>query len=67
MAVETDGATYHSHKSARDRDKLRQKILEGHGWFFHRIWSTDWLINPIDTKDRLKNALDKRLQTLLEA
>ena len=67
MAVETDGATYHSQKSARDRDKLRQKILEGHGWVFHRIWSTDWLINPINTKDRLKNALDTRLQTLLEA
>ena len=66
MAVETDGATYHSQKSARDRDKLRQDILEGHGWVFHRIWSTDWLSNPVRTKDRLKDALDNRLQTLLE-
>ena len=66
MAVETDGATYHSQKSARDRDKLRQDILEGHGWVFHRIWSTDWLIDPKSVKDRLKDALDNRLQTLLE-
>jgi very-short-patch-repair endonuclease len=41
LAVETDGATYHSTKSARDRDLLRQDILESHGWVFHRIWSTD--------------------------
>ena len=66
MAVETDGATYHSHKSARDRDKLRQDILEGHGWVFHRIWSTDWLIDPVRTKNRLKDALNNRLQTLLD-
>ena len=31
MAVETDGATYHSSYSARDRDILRQEILEGMG------------------------------------
>ena len=66
MAVETDGATYHSQKSARDRDKLRQDILEGHGWVFHRIWSTDWLTDRVRTKNRLKDALDNRLQTLLD-
>ena len=50
MAVETDGATYHSTKSARDRDLLRQKILEGYGWKFHRIWSSDW--KPIQLQQR---------------
>jgi very-short-patch-repair endonuclease len=42
LAVECDGATYHSAKSARDRDRLRQGVLEGLGWKVHRIWSTDW-------------------------
>jgi hypothetical protein len=42
MAVECDGATYHSSKTARDRDRLRQQILEGYGWNVKRIWSTDW-------------------------
>ena len=42
MAIECDGATYHSSKTARDRDRLRQQILEGHGWKVRRIWSTDW-------------------------
>ena len=65
MAVETDGATYHSSKSARDRDLLRQSILEDHGWVFHRIWSTDWIQNPVRVKEKLVSALDDRLNTLL--
>jgi superfamily I DNA and/or RNA helicase/very-short-patch-repair endonuclease len=46
MGVECDGATYHSAKSARDRDRLRQSVLEGLGWNIKRIWSTDWFKNP---------------------
>jgi very-short-patch-repair endonuclease len=42
LAIECDGATYHSSQSARDRDRLRQDHLENLGWRFHRIWSTDW-------------------------
>ncbi len=43
LGVECDGATYHSSAVARDRDRLRQQVLEGLGWKIHRIWSTDWL------------------------
>ena len=46
IGVECDGATYHSAKSARDRDRLRQAVLENLGWEIHRIWSTDWFKNP---------------------
>ena len=42
LGIECDGATYHSAQSARDRDRLRQQVLEGLGWRIHRIWSTDW-------------------------
>ena len=42
LGIECDGASYHSAKSARDRDRLRQMILENLGWNIHRIWSTDW-------------------------
>jgi very-short-patch-repair endonuclease len=42
LGVECDGATYHRAATARDRDKLRQLVLEGLGWRLHRIWSTDW-------------------------
>ncbi|MDQ3548293.1 MAG: DUF3320 domain-containing protein, partial [Chloroflexota bacterium] len=42
LGIECDGASYHSARSARDRDRLRQQVLEGLGWHIHRIWSTDW-------------------------
>jgi very-short-patch-repair endonuclease len=46
LGIECDGATYHSSRSARDRDRLRQAVLEDHGWVIHRIWSTDWFQRP---------------------
>jgi very-short-patch-repair endonuclease len=42
LAIECDGVSYHSSKTARDRDRLRQEHLERLGWRFHRIWSQDW-------------------------
>ena len=45
LAIECDGATYHSSESARDRDRLRQEQLEHLGWHFHRIWSSEWFYN----------------------
>lgn len=46
MGIECDGASYHSAKSVRDRDRLRQEVLERLGWRIRRIWSTDWYRNP---------------------
>lgn len=46
MGIECDGARYHSAKSARDRDRLRQAILEGLGWRIRRVWSTDFFKAP---------------------
>lgn len=42
LGIECDGATYHSFRTARDRDLLRQQVLEGMGWRIHRVWSTEW-------------------------
>lgn len=46
LGIECDGAAYHSSRYARDRDRLRQEILEKRGWHIHRIWSTDWFYKP---------------------
>jgi len=46
LGVECDGATYHSHATARDRDRLRQFVLEELGWKISRIWSTSWYRDP---------------------
>ena len=53
LAVECDGATYHSALWARERDRLRQDVLENLGWRFHRIWSTDWFYNRRAEIERL--------------
>ena len=46
LGIECDGVTYHSSKTARDRDRIRQNVLEGLGWRICRVWSTDWVRNP---------------------
>jgi very-short-patch-repair endonuclease len=51
--VECDGAAFHSAKSARDRDRLREAVLRGKGWAIVRVWSTDWFANADLQTDRL--------------
>ena len=61
LAIECDGASYHSSKTARDRDRLRQSVLENMGWQFYRIWSTDWFKTPAEEKKRLLAAVNAAL------
>ena len=62
MGIECDGATYHSSKSARERDVIRQQVLEGLGWRIYRIWSTDWFSNPTQEFEKLKNYIETLLK-----
>ncbi len=63
LAIEADGAQYHSAQAARDRDRLRQENLERLGWRFHRIWSTEWFRNPELEADRALAAYEQALAT----
>jgi len=58
IGIECDGRMYHSAKSARDRDRLRQQVLEDRGWTIHRIWSTDWWRHPERQLDRCVEAIE---------
>ena len=60
LGVECDGATYHSSATARDRDRLRQSVLEGLGWRLCRVWSTDWLRNREKQVQRVLAALEPK-------
>lgn len=60
--IECDGATYHSSYTARDRDKLRQSVLEGLGWSLVRIWSTDWWANWQKALDTVIEKLNQILE-----
>lgn len=59
LGIECDGAAYHSARSARDRDRLRQQVLEAIGWRIYRVWSTDWFRNPERELKRLVEAIEK--------
>lgn len=58
LAIECDGASYHSSYTARDRDRLRQQQLESLGWRFHRIWSTDWFTRKDEEIQRATRAFE---------
>lgn len=64
LAIECDGASYHSIPTARDRDRLRQEHLERLGWTFHRIWSTEWFRSR---EQEINKAVDAYLQAVLAA
>ena len=60
--IECDGVAYHSSATARDRDRLRQQVLESRGWEIHRIWSTDWFKDRHGQIERLLNLIEKSRQ-----
>lgn len=61
LAIECDGASYHSSPAARDRDRIRQEQLERLGWRFHRIWSTDWFYRREEEMERAKASYERAL------
>ncbi|HBF07992.1 MAG: DNA helicase [Gammaproteobacteria bacterium] len=65
--VECDGAMYHSSAVARERDKIRQGVLEGLGWTLFRIWSTDWWTHKQKALEDIDSLLHAHLDALREA
>ncbi|RYG58163.1 MAG: hypothetical protein EON56_00500 [Alphaproteobacteria bacterium] len=63
--IECDGVTYHSSLSARDRDRIRQEVLESLGWRDRiiRVWSTDWFADPKGQTQRLVDFLQARIDS----
>lgn len=59
LGIECDGANYHRAKVARDRDRLRQGVLEGLGWRLHRVWSSDWWENPEACVEKIEAAIEQ--------
>ena len=58
MGIETDGETYHNSRSSRDRDRLREQVLNGLGWQIHHIWSTNWFNHPDRELRRATEAIE---------
>ncbi|MGY1748838.1 DUF4011 domain-containing protein [Modestobacter sp. SYSU DS0511] len=62
LAIECDGAMYHSAKAARDRDRLRQQVLEGLGWRMHRIWGLSWARDRRGQIEQLQAAIEAAIR-----
>jgi very-short-patch-repair endonuclease len=65
LGIECDGTMYHSALTARDRDRLRQQILEGLGWKIHRIWSREWIQNREGEIKKVLDAIESSKQMIL--
>lgn len=63
LGIECDGASYHSARIARERDRLRQTVLEDIGWKIYRIWSTDWIKDTKSEGTRLVNAIENAINS----
>ena len=59
LAIECDGASYHSSKSARDRDRLKDEVLKRLGWEVYRIWSVGWYKNRESEVEKLLEMVDE--------
>lgn len=66
LGLELDGPEYGRPRSARDRDKLRPRVLRQRGWNLERVWCLDWWQDPERVATRLTEALN-RPQTSAEA
>ena len=61
LGVECDGSQYHSSRVARDRDRLREKVLRGLGWKLHRIWGTAWYRDRTAQNRTLRSAIEEAI------
>ena len=61
LGVECDGTTYHSARTARERDRLRQTVLEDMGWRIYRVWSTDWIKDSITEGEKLISIIEEEI------
>ena len=58
LGIECDGPEYNRARTARDRDRLRQQVLEGLGWNVYRVWSVEWFAHPAEEKARLMKVVE---------
>ena len=70
LGIQCDGHNYASSKVARDRDRLREQVLNGLGWNIYHIWSTDWYRNRDLARAKLLENIEStivKIQSLLSS
>ncbi|KUL28913.1 DUF4011 domain-containing protein [Actinoplanes awajinensis] len=64
LGIECDGTSYDSAPTARDRDRLREQLLDGLGWTLHRVWGTAWYLDRAGEETRLRVAIEAAFAAL---
>ncbi|MEM7134066.1 MAG: DUF4011 domain-containing protein [Chloroflexota bacterium] len=59
LGIECDGDNYSLARSARDRDRIQESVLQRLGWRTYRLWSTAWRLDPDGERQRLLAALQQ--------
>ena len=64
LGIECDGALYHKHRAARERDRIRDECLRMMGWEIYRIWSTAWFDRSLRARilEEIKSLVLEKLQ-----
>ncbi len=57
LGIVCDGESYRSGRTARDRDRLREKVLKGLGWNIHHLWSRDWVEDRGRELEKIRTAI----------
>ncbi|MFN0206614.1 MAG: DUF3320 domain-containing protein [Planctomycetota bacterium] len=59
LGIEFDGPNYKTGKTARERDRLRQSVLENLGWNMMKVWTPDYLHDREREIRRIMAALER--------
>ncbi|BBF45144.1 DNA helicase related protein [Lachnospiraceae bacterium KM106-2] len=63
LGIQCDGETYHSARTARERERLRHTVLNDMGWNICRIYSTDWIKNPFIEGQKLLEIIENSINS----
>lgn len=63
LGIESDGVSYSSQRTTRDRDHLRGSVLRSLGWHTYRAWSIDWAFDRNQAEARLLETIEKIMRT----
>ncbi len=58
LGIIVDGETWKSARSARDRFRTTDGVLNGQGWIIHHVWSLEWFKRPTEQLNHLVETIE---------
>ena len=64
LGLECDGGSYKAAQNTRDRDRIRNEVLDGLGWEIYHIWAPDWYNNREKIIKKIKRKVNQRMKEI---